>query len=87
MTEKNSVVAEAVLYIPVSFTEASVVVSVHTWPCGSGISKLILQLTETLACLQMNILIKMYPANCSFFNLRNNCRAGTAGIAKRSFKQ
>lgn len=67
MAVKNSILAEAELYIHTEFTDASVITSVHTWSCNIGISRLILQLTQTLACLQMNILIKMYATSYYLF--------------------
>lgn len=88
MTAKNSILAEAALYIPTGFTDASVTTSVYTWSCNIGISKLILQLTQTLACLQMNILKKMYATSCYLFlSAKNHWSAATAGDAKCLFRK
>lgn len=88
MTAKNSILAETELCIHTDFTDASVTTSVYTWSCNTGISKLILQLTHTLACLQVNILTKMYKMSCYLFLTSNNhWSAAAAGDTKCSFRQ
>lgn len=69
---KNSILAEAELYIHTEFTDASVITSVHTQSCNNGISKLILQLTDfgmsSDEYTYKNVCNELLP----FFNFKNH---------------